>query len=75
MRGDIDRGISSTMAVSGAEIEVRGSIRSVWANLHGMSKLTRTRRFPRSRQKENVRALVGLFTFPGDETAQVMTAR
>jgi AcrR family transcriptional regulator len=36
-----------------------------WASLHGMAELTRTKRFPRSRQKERVRALVELFTFPG----------
>jgi AcrR family transcriptional regulator len=35
-----------------------------WASLHGIAELTRTRRFPRSRQKERVRALVKLFTFP-----------
>jgi AcrR family transcriptional regulator len=40
-----------------------------WANLHGIAELTRTKRFPRSRQKERVRALVELFTFPMDETA------
>jgi len=34
-----------------------------WASLHGIAELTRTRRFPRSRQKERVRALVELFTF------------
>ena len=34
-----------------------------WASLHGIAELTRTRRFPRSRQKERVRALVDLFTF------------
>jgi len=32
-----------------------------WANLHGVAQLTRTKRFPRSRQKERVRALVELF--------------
>jgi AcrR family transcriptional regulator len=32
-----------------------------WANLHGIAELTRTKRFPRSRQKEQVRALVELF--------------
>jgi AcrR family transcriptional regulator len=36
-----------------------------WASLHGIAELTRTRRFPRSRQKERVTALVKLFTFPG----------
>ncbi|AXC15290.1 Transcriptional regulator, TetR family [Acidisarcina polymorpha] len=33
-----------------------------WAALHGIAELTRTKRFPRSRQKERVRALVELFT-------------
>ena len=35
-----------------------------WASLHGIAELTRTKRFPRSRQKERVRRLVELFTFP-----------
>jgi len=35
-----------------------------WAGLHGIAELTRTKRFPRSREKERVRALVELFTFP-----------
>ena len=35
-----------------------------WASLHGIAELTRTKRFTRSRQKERVRALVELFTFP-----------
>ena len=35
-----------------------------WASLHGIAELTRTERFPRSRQKERVKALVALFTFP-----------
>ena len=46
-----------------------------WASLHGIAELTRTKRFTRSRQKERVRALVELFTFPRDETAQVLKAR
>lgn len=33
-----------------------------WASLHGIAELTRTKRMPRSRQKERVRALVELFT-------------
>jgi AcrR family transcriptional regulator len=33
-----------------------------WASLHGIAELTRTRRFPRSRQKERVKALVERFT-------------
>jgi AcrR family transcriptional regulator len=36
-----------------------------WASLHGIAELTRTRRFPRSRQKERVRTLVELFTLLG----------
>ena len=35
-----------------------------WASLHGIAELTRTKLFPRSRQKKRVRALVELFTFP-----------
>ena len=35
-----------------------------WASLHGIAELTRTKRFPRNRQKERVKALVELFTFP-----------
>ena len=34
-----------------------------WAGLHGVAELTRTKRFPRNRQKERVKALVELFTF------------
>ncbi len=36
-----------------------------WAALHGVAELTRTKRFPPSRQRARVRALVELFTFPG----------
>jgi AcrR family transcriptional regulator len=46
-----------------------------WASLHGIAELTRTKRFPRIRQKERVRALVELFNFPREETAQVVKAR
>jgi hypothetical protein len=35
-----------------------------WASLHGIAQLTRTRRFPRSRQKERLKTVVELFTFP-----------
>jgi AcrR family transcriptional regulator len=45
-----------------------------WASLHGIAELTRTKRFPRSRSKERVRALVKLFTFQ-DETARAVKAR
>lgn len=45
-----------------------------WASLHGIAELTRTKRFPRNRQKERIRTLVEIFTSPGDETAQVVKA-
>ncbi len=35
-----------------------------WATLHGIAELTRTKRFPPGRQKERVRAVVEIFTFP-----------
>jgi AcrR family transcriptional regulator len=35
-----------------------------WASLHGIAELTRTKRFPPSRQTERVRELVELFAFP-----------
>jgi len=36
-----------------------------WATLHGIAELTRTKRFPPNRQRERVKKLVTLFTFPG----------
>lgn len=45
-----------------------------WASLHGIAELTRTKRFPRSRQKERVRSLVERFTFQ-NETTQAVKAR
>ncbi len=45
-----------------------------WASLHAIAELSRTKRFPPSRQKERVRVLVELFTSQ-DETAQVVKAR
>ena len=36
-----------------------------WASLHGIAELTRTKRFPPSRQKERVKVLVELFALPG----------
>jgi AcrR family transcriptional regulator len=33
-----------------------------WASLHGIAELSRTKRFPRSRQKERLKELVELFT-------------
>lgn len=41
-----------------AKPEVQAEL--LWASLHGIAELTRTRRFPRSRQKERVKALVEL---------------
>jgi AcrR family transcriptional regulator len=35
-----------------------------WASLHGIAELARTKRFPPSRKKERVWALVELFTLP-----------
>lgn len=36
-----------------------------WASLHGIAELTRTKRFPRSRQSRRVKMLVGLFNSVG----------
>jgi AcrR family transcriptional regulator len=47
----------------GARPEVLSEL--FWASLHGVAELTRTKRFPRGRQKERVRMLVELFTFSG----------
>jgi AcrR family transcriptional regulator len=57
----------------GSKAEVLSEL--FWASLHGVAELLRTRRFPPSRQKDRVRTLVELFTFPRDETAQVVKAR
>jgi hypothetical protein len=46
-----------------------------WASLHGIAELTRTKRFPQSRQKERVRAIVALFTFRREETARAIRGR
>jgi AcrR family transcriptional regulator len=56
----------------GAKSEVLAEL--FWASLHGIAELTRTKRFPRSRQKERVKALVEIFTFR-HETAQVFKTR
>jgi AcrR family transcriptional regulator len=48
----------------GSQSEVLSEI--FWASLHGLGELTRTKRIPRSRQKERVKALVALFTYPED---------
>lgn len=41
-----------------------------WASLHGIAELTRTKRFPPSRQKERVRTLVDLFSVSKEEPAR-----
>jgi AcrR family transcriptional regulator len=46
----------------GAKSEVLTEL--FWAGLHGLAELTRTKRLPPSRQKERVKKLVQLFTFP-----------
>ena len=38
-----------------------------WASLHGIADLSRTRRFPPSRQRERLRTLVALFAPPGED--------
>jgi AcrR family transcriptional regulator len=38
-----------------------------WASLHGIAELTGTKRFPPQRQKERLRELVELFSFPNRE--------
>jgi AcrR family transcriptional regulator len=45
----------------GSKAEVMAEL--FWASLHGIAELTRTRRFPPSRQKERLRRLVELFNF------------
>jgi AcrR family transcriptional regulator len=45
----------------GSQSEVLSEI--FWASLHGLAEFTRTKRIPRSRQKERVRAMVDLFTY------------
>ena len=57
----------------GSKSEVMSEL--FWGSLHGIAELTRTKRFPRSRQKERVRALVELFTFPGNKTARAIRGR
>jgi AcrR family transcriptional regulator len=53
----------------GSKAEVLSEL--FWASLHGIAELTRTRRFPPSRQKERVRTLADLFSFSREETASV----
>jgi len=51
----------------GSKAEVLSEL--FWASLHGLADLTRTKRLPRSRQKERVRAFVQLFTHPEEQNA------
>ena len=44
----------------GSKLEVFSEL--FWASLHGIAELTRTKRFPPSRQKQRVKTLVELFT-------------
>jgi AcrR family transcriptional regulator len=44
----------------GSRAEVQAEL--FWASLHGIAELSRTKRFPKSRQKERVRLLVELFS-------------
>ena len=44
----------------GSRAEVKAEL--FWASLHGIAELSRTKRFPKSRQKERVRLLVELFS-------------
>jgi AcrR family transcriptional regulator len=53
----------------GSKSEVRSEL--FWAGLHGLAELTRTKRLPRSRQKERVKALVELFTCPVERNSQL----
>ena len=52
----------------GAKPEVLAEL--FWASLHGIAELSRTKRFPPSRQQERVKTLVELFTRPSEESAQ-----
>jgi AcrR family transcriptional regulator len=46
----------------GSKPEVQAEL--LWASLHGIAELTRTKRFPPSRQKERVKGLVQRFSLP-----------
>jgi AcrR family transcriptional regulator len=43
-----------------------------WATLHGIAELTRTKRFPPSRQKERVKTLVDLFSVSKEDPAKAL---
>jgi len=55
--------LSELFQGQGAKTEVIAEL--FWASLHGIADLTRTKRLPPTRQKERVKKLVELFTFPG----------
>jgi len=55
--------LSELFQQQGAKSEVLAEL--FWASLHGIADLTRTKRFPPSRQKERVKKLVELFTIQG----------
>jgi AcrR family transcriptional regulator len=57
----------------GSKAEVTSEV--FWAGLHGIAELTRTKRFPPSRQKERVKVHVQLFTLPEGEIEQLVKAR
>jgi AcrR family transcriptional regulator len=42
-----------------------------WASLHGLAELTRTKRLPRSRQKERLKTLVELFNRCAEQVPQL----
>jgi AcrR family transcriptional regulator len=48
----------------GSKSEVLSEL--LWASLHGLADLTRTKRLPRSRQKERLKALVEFFKCPAE---------
>jgi AcrR family transcriptional regulator len=43
----------------------------LWAGLHGIADLTRTARLPSHRQKQRVKALIELFTYLDERSAQL----
>ena len=53
--------LAELFTVQGSKSTVLSEL--LWASLHGIADLTRTKRLPLSRQKERVKALVELFAF------------
>ncbi len=56
--------LSTLFQARGSEAVVLSEL--LWASLHGIADLTRTKRLPPSRQKERVKVLVERFTFAGE---------